>query len=127
MDHAVLKLLIEEMRLAAAPVPVYEAVPDKSTYPYVEIGDYQQIRDDIINAEKNHSIVRVYLWSTYRGYSQVLDVMSRIKERIHNQSYSVTGVFLSSVVVQDMQIHKDADNITYNGVLSVHVWWEKTT
>jgi hypothetical protein len=125
MDHEILKKLVSEMVIAAAPVAVYESVPNGAAYPYIEMGDYQQMRDDILNSEKNHSILRIYLWSQYRGYSQALEVLSRIKERIHNQSYAITGGVISNVVVQDFQTHKDADNITYNGIMTAHVWWEK--
>ena len=123
-DSAVLTLIYDEITEAVAPVAVYQSVPDGTLYPYVEINSLQALSAEILDSDKYHVIIRVNIWSEYLGQKEVIDLMEKIYSRLHRKDYAFTGGRTNDIVVKDRMAHRDVDNITYMGSMSIHVWSE---
>jgi len=77
-----------------APVsaPVYDAVPQDSAYPYVQIGDDLTVADfSPVAGEGDDVDFHIHGWSRYAGKKEVLEMMAEIKAALQGARLAVPG------------------------------------
>lgn len=95
---------------------VFDYVPERTSFPYVTIGD------DDFNESGGHTFdgvnasVTIHSWSRYRGRKEVKEIMARIYTLLHKASLTVTGYNLVFCIFDFAETIQDPDGETYHGV-----------
>ena len=103
----------------------YDYVPQeviKATAPYIEIGDPIESPWDCFGSEYGERlIIRLHVWSTYRGKKEAADIITHLKELFNDTSLTVTGYTHVRTGADFATVMKDPDMIHYHGVLDLTV------
>jgi hypothetical protein len=100
----------------ALSIAVYDDVPDNAAAPYVVIGDDTFVEFDSDGATGFDATVTVHSWSTYRGRSQVKDIMGAIYAALHRAEFTVTGYNLVGCDCEFSETFLESDGVTRHGV-----------
>lgn len=73
--------------LTAAPAtfPAYFAVPQGATFPYIVIGETNNLRDDDIDADSSRASVAIRGWSRQPGEEEAHEIAQFIRDRLDMQ------------------------------------------
>lgn len=101
---------------------IYDDVPQNVTYPFVEIGDTQDIPDDTSGGDRGMStFVDLHTWSRYRGKLQVKQIQDQLHGALHGVSLSIAGRVSALAWVRSQRAFNDADGVTRHGVTTVEI------
>ena len=102
-------------------VPVYDAVPRGSTYPYVQLDNQSGADMDFVDGTQiDQRFMYVSVWSEARGQAQVMGILAEIKA-IHETPLSLTTGQVVSLRVIRSETNRDADGVTYMGSATLRV------
>lgn len=106
--------------LTAAPpigASVYDAAPQDAAFPHIEIGDSLTLdwSASLLRGEEHR--LDIHVWSRYRGNAEVKTLMGAVKNRLHEQSLSLTGNGLVDLRFSDEETMLDADGLTRHGII----------
>lgn len=96
---------------------IYDAVPQAAAYPHIEIGEGLTLdwSAGLMRGEEHR--IDVHVWSRYRGAKEARELMAKVKNRLHEQSLTLTGNALVDVRFSDSDLTVDADGLTRHGVV----------
>lgn len=100
---------------------VYDAVPQGAAYPYVVIDSTLIMADDPLASRRDERIIYLSVWSQYRGQKEVLEIMAEIDALLHQQSLSLSTGRMVRSYVKDKITNRDADNLTFQGRVTLRV------
>lgn len=106
---------------AALSVPVYDFVPQGSTYPYVTIDFQEAFDNDFLNGRKDRHLIYLTIWSDYRGQKEVMDIMSDIDATLHEARPALETGRVVQMRVIARQTSRDEDGLTYMGRVRLQV------
>lgn len=136
LQRAILAKLLEAPAIAGG--KVYDDVPAEtskatapdSAFPYVHLGEVDAVPDDTSSADggddgeqETHTL---HVWSRYRGKKEMLEIMQRIKDRLHQVALTVAGRASANSFVTVRRNFMDPDGKTRHGVISVQVIHRKS-
>ena len=102
-------------------VPIYDSVPQNSTFPYVTI-DFQDTNNaDFLNTRKDEKIMYFAVWSDYRGQKEVLEIMAELDALLHEQKFTLSAGRLVQMRVLTKRTNRESDGLTYMGQLRLQV------
>ena len=103
-------------------VPVYDAVPMGTPYPYVTIDSEQASNTSPISGRKRADrMLYLSVWSDYQGQAEVKPINAEIEAALDERSLPLSDGRAASVRVERMSTNRDADGITYQGSVTVRV------
>lgn len=117
----IMKFVYDAITTAVAPIPVFQSVPDGREMPYVEINSIQSLYNDIVTDRRFRHIVRVHVWSNYRGQLEVLNIMDKIDAALHHKRFDFSGGRINQTVIQSKNAIRDIDNITFSGSINIDI------
>jgi len=95
---------------------VYDDVPQGAAKPYVRIGEGTELEWDTDSSIGLESTITVHTWSEYAGFKEVREIMTVLKNSLHNQSLTVTGQNVVLVLFEFSEVFLDSDGRTRHGV-----------
>ena len=103
-------------------VPVYDAVPMDTPYPYVTIDSEQATNTSVISGRKRaNRIVYLSVWSNYRGQAEVKRINAEIEAALDERPLTLSDGRAFGVRVERMSTNRDADGETYQGAVTLRI------
>ncbi len=100
---------------------VHDDVPEDVTFPYVEMGESDAVDDDVTCSDGLDETVTLHIWSRYRGKKETKEIMSRIRDLLHNKVLAVSGRSSAHSWVTSSRVVRDPDGLTRHGIVLVRV------
>lgn len=112
--RALHKAVLAELESALS-VSVYDGVPQGSAYPYVTLDTVSVAQEDYLNDRMERRTQTLTVWSTKKGQSEVLGILSDIEDALHRKKLTLdTGRVAGSYVTRKATF-RDADGETFQG------------
>lgn len=110
-------------RLAAElTVPVFDAVPMDTPYPYVTIDSEQLVNASPISGRKRETRLLYFsVWSDYQGQAEVKRINGEIYAALNERPLPLAEGRAVSVRVTNMSTNREPDGRTYQGAATVRV------
>lgn len=106
---------------AECSVPIYDAVPDDTPYPYITI-DSEFWKDwTLVSGERfDNRLLYLSIWSDYKGQAEVKRLIEEIRAAVQAPLMLATGQapllrFISG------RSNRDADGVTYMGSVTLEI------
>jgi predicted nucleotidyltransferase len=120
MNNALQKAVYNALD-AALSCKVYDAVPQGAAYPYVVIDRIDANNADYLISRKDESYLYLSVWSVYRGQREVNDIMAAMDAALHRQKLAMDDGRMVICFVQRKSTMRDADNLTFQGAVTLKV------
>ena len=102
-------------------VPVWDAVPQRSAFPYVTIDTSISTNIDHLVERKDERFVFLNVWSETRGQEEVLSIMGQIDAALHNASLTLDTGRVARILVERKFTQRDADDVTFQGQVTLRI------
>lgn len=112
--------------VGASSVPVYDQVPERSTFPYVYIGDIDEEELNTDTEEGSELTANIEVWTRYKGTRQASQIAGAIKATIHRQSLAVTDWLHVYTEFESATPALDPDGVTRQLTLQYRVYLDQT-
>lgn len=96
---------------------IYDDVPQDTAYPYVVIGEETTVNNGSKTLDGQEYTLTLHVWSRYRGFKEVKQIMERIYTLLHNYDLSATGASVANLRQEFTSTLMDADGLTRHGVI----------
>jgi hypothetical protein len=103
-------------------VPVFDAVPDKTPYPYVTL-DYE-VADNttpISGKKRENRLFYLSVWSDYKGQAEVKRINSEIAAALDEVPLPLSTGTAVSVRVLRTSTNREPDGVTYMGSVTLRI------
>jgi len=108
------------------PPRIYEAIPELPTFPYVTLGETQEIDDSVQCLDGSELFADFHIWSSKLDFSEVKQIASRMKRLIHLQDLTLSEQRCVLIEHRVTRMFRDADSITKHGVVTFRALTELT-
>lgn len=118
---ALQKALFDKLS-ASLTVPVFDAVPMGTPYPYVTL-DYE-VSDNatpISGRKRENRLFYLSVWSDYRGQAEVKRINAAIAEALDEQPLALSTGTAVSVRVLRTSTNREPDGVTYMGSVTLRI------
>lgn len=102
-------------------VPVYDAVPQGTSFPYVTVDTSITANADALVERIDERFVFLNVWSQVRGQEEVLSIIGEIDGLMHNNKLELDDGYVVSIQVDRKMTRRDADNVTFQGQVTLRV------
>ena len=103
-------------------VKVYDEVPEQATQPYLVLGAAFELPDDQHDAYGSVVTFSVQPWSRYRGYAEVVSMLSQAAGALERQLPAVLSDWRHvTIKIASARTFRDPDPALRYGVLDVEV------
>ena len=122
LQQALYGRLTADTTLMARITGVYDQAPQGEVFPYVVIGeDTAEDFDDDRTAGFDVEVT-LHVWGrSHRGRSEVKAIQADLYRLLHRLPLTVTGADTIETFVEFQETFRDADGLTYHGVLRCRV------
>lgn len=96
---------------------IHDHVPADAAFPFIVVGDTTQLNISTYTSDLHENTCTIHVWSTYRGFKQVKQIMQNIYTTLHNNDISITGATLINLKQEFSQVFVENDGITRHGVM----------
>lgn len=107
--------------LGGLTVPIYDAVPQGSSYPYVSMGTMTSGDFDFLSDRKDERFVFLTIWSESKGQQEVMSIISEIDALLHDAALNLDTGRVAMIKIDQATTQRDADNVTYHGTVTLRV------
>lgn len=118
---AIQKAIYEALDAALDPVPVYDKVPQNSTYPYIVLNNMEVANADYLNARKSEVFMYISVWSQYRGQKEVIELSQTIEATLHRNLFTLDTGRMVQCHVQNRNTMREPDNLTFQGMIKLRI------
>lgn len=126
LQQAVYQRLSSDEVLGRLTRGIYDDVPTPPRWPYVAIGEYTATPGDTHSSEGLEATLTLHIWSRYRGNQELLAILERLHERLHNRSWeAVEATQVVGARVEFVEILRDPDGESRHGVVRVRAWLQR--
>jgi len=101
-------------------VPVWDAVPQGSEYPYVCMDSIMAVDDPYLQLRVTTRYAYLSVWSRSYGQAEVLSILGQIAA-INETSLTLSVGRVVSVRVERTQTIREPDNLTYQGHCTLRI------
>jgi hypothetical protein len=91
---------------------VFDRVPERNPFPRVTVGGGQSVPVDEDCYEGTESTIQIDAWSREVGFSEVKQIASAIRSRLHNGDLTLSGHTLELMKVESITYDRDPDGLT---------------
>ncbi|MEK9769605.1 MAG: DUF3168 domain-containing protein [Betaproteobacteria bacterium] len=98
-------------------VPVYDDVPEGSSYPYIVIGEETSNNISTKTKQAHEHTLTIHVWSQYRGRREIKEIMSQIYTQLHDSAIVVSGASLVNLKQEFEQTLTEGDGLTRHGII----------
>jgi hypothetical protein len=99
-------------------VPVnYQITPEG----FVELGEWSAVEHDLSLSDGFDAVLTLHLWTRGGGQKSVHALFRLVRSALHNQTLAAPGYTSVIVFVKSVITMKEADGITYHGVVHVEM------
>lgn len=103
-------------------VPVYDAVPMDTPYPYVTLdAEVSSNASPISGRRREQRFVYLSVWSTYAGQAEVKRILGEIAAALDGRPLELLAGRAVAVRVERMSTQREPDGVTYQGTVTVRV------
>ncbi|WCK73133.1 DUF3168 domain-containing protein [Agrobacterium tumefaciens] len=104
---------------------VFDRVPADAQFPYVHLGEAQEITEDMtcVSAQTIH--LTLHAWSREVGFVEVKNLASAVKDALHRASLSLGTWRLVSLNHRQNRVFRDQDGLTSHAVIELVAYVEK--
>lgn len=102
-------------------VPVYDAVPQGASFPYVTVDTSITANADALVERIDERFIFLNVWSQVRGQEEVLSIIGEIDRLMHNNKLELDHGYVVSIQVDRKMTRRDADNVTFQGQVTLRV------
>lgn len=106
---------------------LYEEVPEEPGFPYVTIGDTQDLDDSVQDQDASEMFVDVHVWSTATGYEECKRIAARVRRLIHDSDLSLDEDRCVLINHRITRTFTDVDPTTKHSVVTFRALTEVTT
>lgn len=102
------------------------AIQNYDVFPYVEIGESDSQPDDTSGSDSAvkeglAEFMTLHVWSRVNSYSETKEIISAIRDALHDVTLTVTGRTRAYSQVQSDRIFRDQNGITIHGVVQLRI------
>lgn len=112
---------LSELSPALASGGVHAPAPQNTPLPYVEIQDGSNTPNDVVGRNGLQELVNVHVWTSPGSFVPAKQIISRIRDALHQKNLTVSGQSYASVVVTSTRTFNDEDGTSIHGVVSLTV------
>lgn len=117
---ALQKALFQRLSSACS-VPVYDAVPDNTPYPYITLDSEFLKNGDMVSGERfDNRLLYLSVWSDYKGQAEVKGILEEIRTAVQSPLTLETGQ-APLLRLLDARCQRDADGVTYMGSATLQI------
>lgn len=117
-----LQRAIYQRLTAELSVPVYDAVPADTPYPYVTIDrEVTQNTSPISGRKRKQRLIYLSVWSDHQGQAEVKQILGEIEDALDERRLPVDEGRAVSVRVIASDTNREPDGRTYMGSATVRV------
>jgi hypothetical protein len=96
---------------------VYDSPAQDVAMPYVDIGEIDILDWGTKNTEGGDHNLTLHVWSNYGGKKECWSIIGQIITTLHEASLVVTGHTLVMIRHSNTRVMRDADGLTFHGVV----------
>lgn len=121
LDLVSQKALLDQLK-AYAPLAalvgtrIYDYVPQKPDFPFVNIGEDDLAQFDTTTNNGAKIAATIHTWSSIRGYKECKGIQAEIRSALHDASLTAAGFVFEYCLWESSQSFIDADGVTRHGV-----------
>lgn len=118
---ALQKALFDKLS-ASLTVPVFDAVPAKTPYPYVTL-DYE-VADNttpVSGKKRENRLFYLSIWSSYKGQAEVKRINGEIADALDEVPLPLSTGTAVSVRVLRTETTREPDGVTYMGSVTLRI------
>ncbi|MGS0941550.1 DUF3168 domain-containing protein [Pseudomonas luteola] len=117
-----LQIALYERLTAELTVPVYDAVPMDTPYPYVTIdSEISSDQSPISGKKRDLRLIYLSVWSNYQGKLEVKRINAQIVAALHLRDLPLEEGRAVEVRVTRAQANREPDGRTYQGSVTVSI------
>ncbi|VVO23243.1 DUF3168 domain-containing protein [Pseudomonas fluorescens] len=118
---ALQKALFDKLS-ASLTVPVFDAVPAGTMYPYVTL-DYEAVDNTtpVSGKKRENRLFYLSVWSNYKGQAEVKRINSEIAAALDEIPLPLSTGTAVSVRVVHTGTHREPDGVTYMGSVTLRI------
>lgn len=103
-------------------VPVFDAVPMDTPYPYVTIDSEQLVNSSPISGRRRETrLLYLSVWSDYQGQAEVKQILGEMSSALDERPLAIDTGRVVSVRVQNARSNREPDGRTYQGSMTVRI------
>jgi len=96
---------------------VYDDVPQGAAFPYLTFGQ-STLRDWSTGSDDgDEHLLTLHVWSRSAGRKQTHEIMSALREALHDRPLTLDGHRLISIRHEFSEARRDPDGDTYHGIV----------
>lgn len=107
-------------RLTTLGYPVYDAVPEQSTYPYIVIGDDFATDWGTKSFPGWSVLVTIHIWSDYNGWQETKAIMDAAEQALCVDEFVLQNHTIAVLLPESAQVLRDPSGLRH-GVLRLRV------
>lgn len=96
---------------------VFDSVPDDTTLPVVQIGSATTNDDGMKGTDARSYIFQIDVFSNYRGFKEVKQIMQRVYTLLHEQALIVSGANLINLRCEFTTQIIEGDGVIRHGIM----------
>ncbi len=117
-----LQAAIYERLTSQISVPVFDSVPQGTTYPYVTIDSLKSNDSSPIKGQKRDlRMLYLSVWSDYPGQAEVHRINAEVAGALHETPMPLKVGRVVSIRIIRTESDRDADGVTYQGSVTAQV------
>lgn len=117
-----LQTAIYERLTSQISVPVFDSVPQGTTYPYVTIDSLKSDdRSPIFGQKRDLRMLYLSVWSDYPGQAEVHRINAEVAAALHQVRLPLAEGRAVSIRIIRTESDRDADGVTYQGSVTAQV------
>lgn len=106
-------------QVAAVSGRIYDHVPAKAVFPFIEIGEFQAIANGAQCHDGMEVFATLHVWSRALGQVEVKTIAGAVRGALHEADLSLAGAWqFLGIAHQDSRYLKDPDGLTSHAVLT---------
>ena len=107
---------------AALTVPVYDAVPPETPYPYVTLDrEFSDNVSPITGRKRDNRLFYLSVWSDYQGQAEVKRINAEIAAALDEVKLPLSTGNAVSVRVMRTETSRESDGVTYMGSVTLRI------
>ena len=106
---------------------VYDRVPQKPSYPYIELGESNFQRQDGVGLDAGVVFLTLQAWSDKPGYPEVKQIADAVVAALHVQIMNLPTNTLITIEHRYTNTLRDLDGLTSRAVINFAAYTQKPT
>ena len=127
LQEAILAALSADVALRAiigTPARIFDDVPRDTLFPYLTIGDGDEIEAGTATEAGSEHRITLHAWSRYAGRREVKLILERVRTILHDANLTITGNRLINLRCEAMEFTRATDGRNTHGLARIKAMLE---